>query len=135
MRGRSIFRLTLLLPFITPILALCLGLEIAGFLGMATFIISLPYIIFASIMWRLFGSYSSYKQAYILIAKAPIIAFVPIASILLFGLIASGSEPAIAIKSSGNLLLVCLATAYMYCALAALITLIANFSGIAKEYL
>ena len=81
------------------------------------------------------GRYSTYKEAYNLLAKAPVIAFAPIATIWLVGLVASGTEPEIAIKSTGSILLVCLGTAYTYCTLAALIAAAANLTGIAREYL
>jgi hypothetical protein len=135
MRGLTLFRSTLLLPFAIPLLTLILGLEIAGFLGIATFVIAIPYVFFALIIWKMLGRYSSYKEAYILLAKAPVIAFVPIAAIWLIGLVASGTEPEIALKSTGSILVICLGTAYTYCALAALIAAAANLTSISKEYL
>ena len=135
MRGISLFRSTLLLPFAIPLLALFLGLEIAGFLGIASFVVVLPYVFFAFIIWRMLGRYSKYKEAYILLAKAPVIAFVPIASIWLVGLVSVGTPLEIALKSTGSILVVCLGTAYIYSALAALIAAIANLTGITKEYL
>ncbi|MNG08984.1 hypothetical protein D3C84_923790 [compost metagenome] len=135
MRGLTLFRSTLLLPFAIPPLTLFLGLEIAGFLGMATFIVAIPYIFFALIIWKILGRYSSHKEAYILLAKAPVIAFTPIAIIWFIGLAASGTEPEIALKSAGNILMICLGTAYTYCAIAALIAATAKFTGITREYL
>lgn len=135
MRGLTLFRSTLLFPFVIPPFTLFLGFEISGFLGIATFVVAIPYLFFALIIWRMLGKYSTYKEAYILLAKAPVIAFTPIATIWLFGLVASGTEPEIAIKSTGSIFLVCLSTAYTYCTLAALIAAAANLTGIAREYL
>ena len=134
MLGLTVFRSTLLLPFVVPALALLLGLEISGFLGIATFVIAAPYAIFAIFIWRILGKYSSYKEAYILLVKAPLIAFVPFIAIWFIVLIASGTEPEIAIKSSGSILMVCLGLAYIYCALAALTVAIANLTGITRKY-
>ncbi|MBL4832541.1 MAG: hypothetical protein JKY26_01095 [Pseudomonas sp.] len=134
MRGITVFRSTLFLPVIIPPLAVYLGLSAGGFLGVATFVILAPYVIFAMYIWRRLEKCNSYKDAYILIAKAPIIFSLPVAIIWSLGLILTGIEFSKALSSAAGVLLVMLSTAYLYSALAAFFAFSMKALGASDRY-
>lgn len=50
MLGLTLFRSMLVLPIAIPVIAISLTIEVAGFLGLATFVVAATYSLFA--LWR-----------------------------------------------------------------------------------
>lgn len=134
MRGLTLFRSTLLLPLVVPVIALLLQFDAAGFLGIAMFVAAGPYAVFVFWAWRRIGQYSSFREAYIFLAKAPVIFALPICLVWFLGSLAIAVPFLTALKSTGQISVVFLATAYLYSFIAAVLAVSAQTLGIAGKY-
>ena len=134
MTGLALFRTTLLLPVAIPAISLLLRLEVAGFLGIATFVAAAPYMMFACWAWRHMGRCSSYREAYIFLAKAPIIFATPICFLWLCGSLVIEIHFPTAITATTKIFAVLVGTAYLYCAIASLLVMSARASGVVSEF-
>ena len=136
MRGLTLFRLSLLLPLVLPPIALSIGLgAIALPLAMASFAIGPVYIVLALWLARRLGRFSTYREAYIYLAKAPLILAAPLSLMWLLGALSMTMPASVAFESAGTLFLVLLGTAYLYVGLAALLVAVARLVGVTGEYI
>ncbi|WP_270174152.1 hypothetical protein [Diaphorobacter sp. ED-3] len=134
MLGLTLFRSTLLLPLAVPAIAVLLRLEVAGFLGIATFVVAAPYTIFVFWAWKHMGRFASFREAYIFLAKVPVIFAIPIGLLWFLGLLATAIPFSTALKSTSQLLAVLVGTAYLYSVIAALLVTLAQAVGLSDKY-
>lgn len=134
MFGLTLFRLMLVLPIAIPAIALLLQFDIAGFLGLATFIIAAPYSLFALWAWKRMARFVTLKDAYIFLAKAPLIFAIPICLPWFVGSLLVAVPFEVALKSTSQLLAILVGTGYLYSGMAALIAVLAQTFGVVNEY-
>ena len=134
MLGLTLFRSMLLLPFAIPVIAVLLRLEVAGFLGIATFVVAAPYALFALWAWRRMGRLASFKEAYLFLATAPFAFSIPICLIWFIGSLAIAVPFSTALKSTIQLLVVLIGTGCLYSAAAAILAALAKAIGVIGEY-
>lgn len=134
MLGITLFRSALLLPYAIPVIALLLRLDVAGFLGIATFVIAAPYSVFVLWAWKCMGQYSSFREAYTFLVKAPIVFAIPICLLWFLGSLAIAIPFLGALKSTSQLFAVLLVTAYLYSVIAALLATLAQATGMVSKY-
>ena len=134
MRGLTLFRSTLLLPLAALAVAVVLRLEVAGFLGIATFVVAAPYAVFVFWAWQRMGRFTSFGEAYSFLAKAPVIFAIPICLLWLLGSFVIAIPFSAALKSTSQLFAVMVGAAYLYGGAAALLTALAQAFGMVREY-
>ena len=134
MFGLTLFRSILVLPIAIPIISLLLQFDIAGFLGLATFVIAAPYALFALWAWKRMARFVALKEAYVFLAKAPLIFAISICLPWFVGSLLIATPFDVALKSTTQLFAILVGTGYLYSGMAALIAVLAKAFGVVIEY-
>ena len=101
---------------------------------MASFLVAAPYAVFSVWVWRQMEIFSSFKEAYVFLAKAPWLFALTIVFPWFVGSAILIADLKVAFVSSSQLLALLLAMAYGYVFLAIALTAFARNSGLLKHY-